>query len=85
LTDARVWRRSSCVKASWKLGKVPLSGATIQLLKSSSPTHSGGLIMVSSCPLFEHPFVSTMALKALENALSLTASSPTLESHPSSL
>ena len=35
--------------------------------------------------LFDVPFVSTLALKALENTHLLPASSPTLESHPSSL
>ena len=40
--------------------------------------------MAPSCPLSELPFVSMMALKALEQTYSLTAFSPTLESHPSS-
>ena len=68
----------------WKLGIVPSLGATIRLPKSSSRTHSGGLTLGHSGPLFELPFVSTMALKALEHTHSLPASSPTLESHPSS-
>jgi hypothetical protein len=34
--------------------------------------------------LFDAVFVSTMALKVLEEAHFLAASSPTLESHPSS-
>jgi hypothetical protein len=57
--------------------------ATDQLQISTFPTHSGGFVMMLSYALSELPFVSTMALKALEEAHSLTASSPTLEFHPS--
>ena len=40
--------------------------------------------MAPSLTLSEPLFVSMMALKGLEEAHSLAASSPTLESHPSS-
>jgi len=53
-------------------------------LSTFSP-HSGGFVMMPSQVLFDVPFVSTMALKAFEVTHSMAASSPTLESHPSSL
>jgi hypothetical protein len=73
------------VKASWKLGLVPSVIATIQLQLSTSPPHSGGLTIMPSVTLSDAPFVSTMTLKALDNAHSLAASSPILEFRPSSL
>jgi hypothetical protein len=46
--------------------------------------HSGRLTNVHLCPLFDVPFVSTMALKELEEEHFLTAYSPTLGPTPSS-
>jgi hypothetical protein len=83
-TNARSWPRWSCVKASWKLGHGPSLGATTLLRKSTYPTQSEGLTIVHSWRLFDIPFVSTMALKALEQEHSLAVYSPILESHPSS-
>ena len=83
-SGARSWPRWSCVKASWKLGNVPLGVANTQLRRSSSPHHSGGSVIGPFIALFELQFIFTMALKALEELHSLTASSPTSESRPSS-
>jgi hypothetical protein len=83
-TNARSWPRWSCVKASWKLGTVPSFGVTTRLRRSSSPPHSRGLMIVPSHALFIVRFDSTMALKVLVHTHSVAASSPTLESHPSS-
>jgi hypothetical protein len=74
-----------CDGLSWKLGVIPSDGATFRLQISTYQTHSGGLRIFPSCPLSKLLFVSTMALKALEDTHSLAASSPTLESHRSSL
>jgi hypothetical protein len=52
-------------------------------IKSTSPPHSGGFVTMPSIILFGLVLYSMMALKALEMAYFLTASSPTLESHPS--
>jgi hypothetical protein len=49
------------------------------------PNSPGGLTMVPSMTLFNVIFVSTMALRVLENTHLVPASSPTLEPHPSSL
>ena len=51
-------------KLSLKLGVIPSDGATIQLLQSTSPPHSGGFVMQLSHILFELLFVFTMASKA---------------------
>jgi hypothetical protein len=67
-----------------KLGKVPSRGAAIRLQRSPSPTHSGGLMMEPYTVLFDALFISTMALKVLEHTHLVAASSPILESHPSS-
>ena len=53
------------MKASWKLRVVPSLAATIQLLKSISTPHYGGLVIGPYLTLFDVPFVSMMALKAL--------------------
>jgi hypothetical protein len=66
------------------LGNVPLGVANTQLRRSSSPHHSGGSVIGPFIALFELQFIFTMALKALEELHSLTASSPTSESRPSS-
>jgi hypothetical protein len=69
-----------------KLTEVEMCEGVVEigLLKSASLHHSGGLEIGPSVILFNVPFVSTMALKALEKAHLLTASSQTLESRPSS-
>ena len=72
------------MKASWKSGKVPSQGATIQLRKSTSPPHSEEFVIMPSVPLFDVLFVSTMALKALGSPHLLAAFSPNLESLVSS-
>ena len=56
----------SCVKASLKSGMIPSLGVIVRLQKSTSPTHSGGLMIGPSCPLFNVPFAFTMTLKALD-------------------
>jgi hypothetical protein len=61
---------------------MPSGIADIQLRKSTFPSHSGGLTIGPSMALFDVLFISTMALKALEEPHLLTASSPTLESRP---
>jgi hypothetical protein len=58
--------------------------ATTRLQISTSPTHSGELKIVRSHALSELLFIFMIALKALEHMHSLAASSPTLESRPSS-
>ena len=54
------------VKASLKSGMIPSLGVIVRLQKSTSPTHSGGLMIGPSCPLFNVPFAFTMTLKALD-------------------
>jgi hypothetical protein len=65
-----------------QLGIMPSQIVAIRLRRSSSPPHSGGLTIVPSGTLFAVQFVSMMALKVLEVAHLLAASSPTLESRP---
>jgi hypothetical protein len=63
---------------------VPSWIAATRYRRLTSPTHSGGLMIMHSVALSVLLFVFMMALKALEEAHSLVASSPTLESRPSS-
>jgi hypothetical protein len=65
-----------------EIGDLPSGFATIQLRKSTSPTHSGGLTIVLSIALFEQIFVFTIALKVSVEMHSLPAFSPTSKFHP---
>ena len=54
------------MKALLKSGMIPSLGVIVRLQKSTSPTHSGGLMIVPSHTLFDVPFAFTMTLKALD-------------------
>jgi hypothetical protein len=63
-----------------EIGEESFSGCGRSITKIIIPTSLRRMLMKPS-----FPFVSTMALKALEDSHSMAAYLPTLEPHPSSL